>query len=145
MAIVGNTEWKYESAWIHALGKSADISVPIRRATDQTNQLVLPAIVVECYTVMDPTGGKPDGYDAAHVMLKAQSYKDDDLDGQVAENLIGAIRDMTRHGSILSYLEEVGGIAISNILQDNESFRDNVTMLRQRGITMVTIGSLVYY
>lgn len=146
MAITGTAELTYENAWVHALGKSADLAAlcAIRNWEDQSADQVYPVTLVHCSGVDDATSGEPDGYDEAYIEISCRTWKDNDLAKSVVSQMIGAVRDVLNSATLKADLEDVGGVDVATNLVPHPSWSDDEGDVRIRSITVITIGTLVH-
>jgi len=135
MATVSTIEDKAEAAWVAALEGSADITADVVRFGQAGDDAVYPCVVVDASAVANPGEFQNIGVDVILVELQAQTYKDDDATGSVVLELIGAVRDVFRDGSILSTLSGISNFTVKGIEQDGDVIRVDTDALRVRSLT----------
>ena len=135
MATVSTIEDKAEAAWVSALEASSDITADVVRFGQADAATVYPCVVVDAGSVMSPSEVQNIGVDVILVELSARTYKDDDADGAVVLDLIGAVRDVFRDESILATLSGIANFTVKGIEQEGDVVRVDTDALRVRSLT----------
>jgi len=143
MTVQSNTEFKIEAAWISALGQSSDLGgVTIRRAddtTDEVNDTTPPYefVTVNCESTEDQEFGGPIGYDMAIVELRAITHRDEDKDTSRINQILGAVRDITRHINILPFLNITAGLTVyaTRVNIPSQKLDDSRRRIRMMSVT----------
>ena len=99
----------------------------------ELNQKKLPG----CYLSRSATN------DVARVEIHCISDMSDDLDADIANTMIGAVRDAWAQPSIDSDLEIAGGLKIFGTTNEGESFRSDEGNVRQRMLAVTVTGSSI--
>jgi len=137
MAVLQDTEWRVESAWIDALTTHQDDldGVPIRRFSDFANAQAYPVVTVHCDSSGHPAewGGRV-GYDISLVTLQSWSYRTDDTTGRTCALNMGALRDYVRTPKLLAHLSESTGITFFGVREQDASFHEVGRNTHMRGI-----------
>lgn len=143
MAIVSDIENKLEQSWISALRASADLVALLDRKDDSnikaffdvSQSEAFPVVTVAASGAMEEPGLGISGLEIVWVELTAWTYIADDEDGQIAGQMLGALRDVQNDAAIATTLSASQNLTVYAVLQEGAANRNDDGILRQRSLT----------
>ena len=132
-------EWKFEDAWIAALGTSSDLSgVAIRRGDDASVEQSYPCVVVSAVAT---TQTWSPAYDSAEVELSCRTHRHDDTTGSGLRDVIGAVRDIVKADNIIALLNQTENVHIYGFNPLPPSPADTVERHRTMSVNLECHGT----